>query len=542
MKDIEIIDRSKVRFRKKLFHESEILLAKCFNFEFNMEVGYIDATISLTSKRSMFEFIKLSFKNFSESPMEQSRRDVFYRELSSIYDELRGIVLERIERHLPYSKDMYAHQKDTLVDSFFKKNNFYALDMGLGKTLISASMSRLHQCKRTVIVCPAAVKFNWFRDLTKFGFNDLYFTIYDSRKSRSVKALNERFVIINYDIIGNFSGQLIESDVDHFIFDESHYLKNHNSIRYKAIKKLVDQFPEARITFLSGTPIKNRVNDIFAYLKLISHPLGSNYKKFLDEYTMKTVMRGNVKVNGGRNLQDLHVKLSNFMIRKTKEECLDLPEKIFFQYKYEMDDYRDEYSKVIKELSEKKEVSSLTGNLHSLNIITSRAKMKGIIEIAEDIIEQGRKVVIFGSYTDPIEELERYFGRACVKVTGTVDAYTRDQNVQRFHNDDDCTVFLGNMIAAGVGINLTNAQDVIFINFPFTPADLYQAMDRLHRIGQKSSVNVHYTFCEDSIDEYIYEIIVDKEKDINALIDKGKEVMERSNIAEILIKKLLNKE
>lgn len=538
--DIQINDNS-VLFHKKLWHESEIILAKCFGFDINIDTGKIEAIINQTSKRSLFEFIKLSFRNFSESPLEEERRNKFYEQLSQRYTAYNDIVDGEINKKLPYANKLYAHQKDTLKESFFRKYNFYALDMGLGKTLTSASMSRLHQCKRTVIMCPAAVKWNWFRDLTHFGFNELYFSIMDSRKSRNIRAFNERFVIVNYDIIDKFNKELLSGSIDHFILDEAHALKNAHSQRYKNLAKIVAANPNARITFLSGTPVKNRVNDAFAYLKLIGHELGSSYKKFLDEYTISTTGSRGTQIKGGRNLQDLHVKMSNFMIRKTKDQCLDLPEKIFLQYKYEMADYRAEYDKVIEELSQQKSISSLTGNLHSLNIITSKAKIPGIIEIAESIIEEGRKVVIFGGYTDPIETLQQHFGKACVVVTGSVDSFTRDQHVQRFHNDPECTVFIGNMVAAGVGINLTNSSDVIFMNFPFTPAELYQAMDRLHRIGQKSSVNVHYTFCEDSVDEYIYEIIVDKEKDINALIDNGKEVMIRDNITQLLISKLLNK-
>lgn len=541
MTDIEIINNETVRFQKLLYHESEILLAKCFGFFIDMEKGIIDADIRFTSKRSLFEFIKLTFKNFSESPLEVDRRNAFYANIAEMYKILADQVESVIIKRLPYHEKFYLHQRETLIESYYKQFNYYALDMGTGKTLISASLARMRQCKRTVIVCPAAVKWNWYNDLVKFGFNELYFTIMDSRKSRNVRAFNERFIIINYDMLSNFSKELLSSPIDNFIFDEAHALKNHNTARYKQVHKLVEANPTAPITFLSGTPVKNRVNDVFAYLKLIGHELGKSYKKFLDEYTISTTGRRGTQIKGGRNLQDLYIKLSNLMIRKTKAECLDLPEKTYLSYRYELSDYRDAYDKVIEELSKQKTISSLTGNLHSLNIITSKAKIKGIIEIAESIIEEGRKVVIFGSYTDPIEELEAYFGKACVKITGSVDSYMRDQHVQRFTNDPECTVFLGNMIAAGVGINLTAASDVIFINMPFTPSELYQATDRLHRIGQKSSVNVHYTFCDDSIDEYIYEIIMDKEKDIVALIDKGREVILRDNMVEILISKLLNK-
>ncbi len=545
MTDVSITADNKVRFQKKLWDDTEIVLAKCYNFSIDITsvVGIIEADPMFTDKRAMFEFIKFSFKSFSESTVHEHRRNAFYESLSSIYKGLDNAATEMINRFLPYADKLYAHQVESIQQTFYKKHNFLALDMGLGKSLISASISRIHQIPRTVIVCPAAVKWNWFRDLTsKFGFNELYFTILDSSKYRCVKAFNERFVIINYDILEKFSKELCSAPVGHFILDEAHYLKSHHIGRYKSFKKIAEQFPDARITLLSGTPVKNRVNDVFAYLKLIGHELGNNHKKFMDTYTLSTTTRGGSKVSGGKNLNDLYIKMANFMIRKTKEECLDLPGKIYLQYKYELDDYREEYNAVIEDLAKQKTISSLTGNLNSLNIITSKAKKKGIIEIANNIIEQGKKVVIFGGYREPLNDLELHFGNACVKIDGSVPAYERDQRVQRFTNDPECTVFLGNMVAAGVGINLTVASDVIFMNFPFTPAELYQATDRCDRIGQKSCVNVHYTFCDESIDEYIYEIIMDKERDINTLIDRGKEVNLRENITELLIKKLLKRE
>lgn len=540
--DIQIVEGRYVRFQKKLWAESELLLAKCFNFTIDIETGVIMCNLSLTSKKSLFEFIKVSFRNFNESPTEIDRKNKFFGDVQEIYYNIENYADSIIEPSLPYYDKFYLHQKQTTREIFYKLHNFLALDMGLGKSIISASISRVFKIPRTVIVCPAAVKWNWFRDLVKFGYNELYFTILDSSKYKTVRAFNERFVIVNYDMLSAFERELTSAPVGHFILDECHMLKNHQSARYKNLKKITDKFPEARITFLSGTPITNRVNDVFAYLKLINHELGHSHKKFLDEYTIKTSNRGGERVTGGRNLQDLHIKLSNFMIRRTKEECLDLPGKIFMSYRFEMDDYRDEYNKIIEEMSKLKDISSLTGNIHSLNIITSKAKIHGIKELAQTILETGKKVVIFGSYKDPINELEKHFGDSCVKIDGSVNSWMRDQLVQRFHNDPSTTVFLGNMKAAGVGINLTNASDVIYLNFPLSPAELYQSMDRLDRIGQKSCVNVHYTFCEESIDDYIYEIIVDKEKDIVALIDQGKEVMFRENIVETLMKKILKRD
>jgi len=543
MRDIELYDDGRIVFQKKMWHDSEIVLAKCYNFSIDFETGTIIAMVGLTFKKAIYHFIKLAFKSFSESLDNESRRNDFYSRLDAMYELKDNSVTVIMKNTLPYYDKFYQHQKDTLMQAFYHQFFFGALDMGLGKTAISASISRMMQAECTLIVCPAAVKWNWFRDLTSklWGFNELFFTILDRTKRRTITALNERFIIVNYDIIGNYEAYFATKNVRHIIFDESHYLKNHNSLRYKAVKKIVDLFPEAKITFLSGTPVANRVNDIFAYLKLINHELGQSHKKFITEFTVTTSGRGGERVTGGKNLQDLNMKLANFMIRKTKEECLDLPGKIFLSYRFELDDYRDEYDKIIEEMSQRKEFKNLNSDLHSLNILTSKAKLPGIKELAETIIESGKKVVIFGSYREPINELQEYFKERCVKIDGSVDSFTRDQHIQRFHNDPECMVFLGNMRAAGVGINLTNSSDVIFLNFPFTCAELYQATDRCDRIGQKFAVNVHYTFCDESIDEYIYEIIVDKEKDINALIDQGKEAVLRESTTEILMKKLLNR-
>lgn len=528
-----------------LWHDSERLLAQCFCFHIDYDTNIIEAEIKVTSKRALYEFIRLSFKNFSESPLEVESRNKFKEQISECYKALEVDIREEMAKMLPYNDKFYSHQGDTIVEAYHKKYNFLALDRRLGKTIISASLSRLHQCKRTVIISPATAKWNaWYRDLTtKFGFNELYFTILDSRKAHTTRAFMERFVVINYDIVGKFMPELLSEKVDHFIFDECHKIKSKSAQRTKHIKELVDSFPDARITFLSGTPIRNRVDDVFSYLNIIGHELGKSYKKFCDEFTTSVASRGGSRINGGRNLDDLKIKLSNFMIRKRKEDCMDIPKQTFTSYKFELDDYREEYDKIIEELSQQKEISSLTGNVHSLNIITSKAKFKGIVELADEIINAGEKVVIFSNYTAPIEMLENHFKKACVKITGAVPPHKRDSIVEEFKNNPEITVFLGNMEAAGEAINLSVASEIIIVDFPLIPGTLQQAVDRCLEIGKTKDINISYTFCEKSVDEYLYDLIVEKEGDINTVIDGRKESLTfNENIVQKLISKLLNKD
>lgn len=542
MTDIRIHEES-VIFHKALYHESELLLAKCYNFDINLETGEITAPLRFTSKQALFYFIELAFKNFWESPLQEDRKSNFLKQVDEIYAVYENHVSVTMGNKLPYSEKFKKHQIEATNFSFFNKNTFLALEMRLGKSIVSASLSRLLNIRKTVIICPASVKWSWFRQLTaEWGFNELYFTILDASKSKNIIAFQERFVIINYDVLGNFYNHLVQTPIGHFIIDESHRLKNHQTARFKNTKKLVDMFPDAKITLLSGTPIKNRVNDIFAYLKLTGHPLGSNHKRFLDEYAISTTSRGAQRVTGGKNLVDLRKKLANFMLIKTQDECLDLPKKMFLSYRYSLDDYREKYNAIIEELSQQKDISSLTGNLHSLNILTSLAKIKGIIEIAEDIIENGQKVVIFGSYKDPLNELEQYFGERCVKIDGSVPSQKRDTLVQRFTNDEKCEVFLGNMQAAGEGINLAVASNVIFINFPLTPDEIMQPLNRCENMNRKGILTICYTFCDESIDEYLYELIEDKQNEINTFTGKENLNIHRHNTVEHLVSKLLKRD
>jgi len=543
--DIEILNTSHVRMSKRLWHPAELVIAQCFNWHVDIDNGEITGSIVATDKKCFYDFIKLAFKSFSESVNEQNRRDSFYSELESIYTKIGNSVDEVCAVKLPYYNKFYVHQKEGIKFAFHNRCNFLAYQMRLGKSIISASLSRIFNIKRTIIICPAVAKFGWFRDLTSdtWGFNSLYFSLLDTSKSRQFLALQERFVIVNYDILEKNINYLTGSEVGHIIIDEAHKCKDRNSKRFKNVKKLVDHFPDARITMLSGTAIPNRFDDMFAYFKLTKHHLGESYKKFLDDFTVRSNIRGGERVTGAKNIADLRLKISNFMIVKTMDECFDMPEDIISRYTFEMDDYRDEYDKIILEMSQQKEISGLTGNIHSLNIITTKAKMKGMIEAIEDIVEETGKIVVFGTYKEPLQMLEDHFGSRCVKVVGGVSPFDRDRFKQQFWNDPHTQVFLANYEAGGEALDLSIASDFFTINFPLSPRELNQAKFRCKHPEKRKHIRIHHTFCENSIDEHIYNnIILNKEADINALLHGGKQVIQQENMVELLIKKILNKD
>lgn len=535
-----VISGYNIEMNKVLWQPNEIETAQCLGFEVNNNTIICD--MRCTAPEALKEFLDYCFKSFMTSPMEVDRKAKTMAVIKKVYQEMFLNVGKLLVKNVPYTNMFYRHQVFSLERMAYKKCNLLSLSQGLGKSCVSASLSRMFNIPKTIIICPAIVKWSFYRDLTEtFGFNPLYFTILDASQRSTVRALfEERFIIINYEMVKKHMAHLIKEDVGHIIIDEAQALKNSRSQRFHAISDLVDYHKNARLTLMSGTPVKNRVNDMFAYLKLMKHPLGSNYAKFLRDFTHTASGKGGTRVTGGKNLDDLQRKISNLIIRKTKEECLDLPPKIITKCYFELNDYREEYNNVLKDMVENqgKNIGSINGSIHTLNIITAKSKINGIIEMAENIIDQERKVVIFGSYTEPLAMLQHYFGNRCVLIDGSVPAKDRDNLIQRFLHDDKTTVFLGNMIAAGIGINLVNSSDIIYTNFPFTPSELEQSMDRSHRIGQVSSVNVYYTIGRDSLDEKLFNILSDKAGDISALIDKGNAVVPYTNVPEMLFKEL----
>lgn len=519
--------------KKNSFTADEIETADCLGFVYDQD-RTITVDLRKTAAQSLFDYLNRFSYEFMTQPYFAKQKELAFSQIRSVYNEVYQHFLTNYYPKLGYKRDLYKHQKQALCLMMYRQYNLLSFDMGLGKTITSGSMSKMFSVPRTIIIGPALVKWNWYRDMTDdWGYNPLYWTILDSRKAKCLRAFRERFVVCNYETIPKFWDELTRSEVGHIIIDECHYVKSSRARRTKEVAKLLKRFPKARVTMLSGTPVTNRVNDLFSYLKLVHHPLGKNHKEFLERYTKTKVTRGIQKVSGSKNIDDLRLKVSNFIIRKKTEECIDLPDLIIKNYYFEFEDIKGEYEETLSQLyktneeyevaeteQEKREIKfKARTNIHTLNRIVACAKVPQIIKLIDSLHEAGRKAIVFSSYTHPLELIEDHYRKKCVRIDGSVDSHSRDQLIEKFKHDPGVHVFVGNVKAAGVGINLVNANDVIFTNFPFTPDDLEQPYKRSHRIGQKNKVNVYYTIAERTIDEHIYGMIVDKSRDINFLID-----------------------
>lgn len=543
MIDIQLIGQEKVQMQKLMWHPSELTLAKCYNFHITEDNHTITASIPHTSFDSLKNFLDYSFKNFSESPIEEARRTNFYTQIQAIHNNIDEQVKALCRQYLPYFDKFYKHQVEGVRFAFYNRAVFLAFTMRLGKSIVAASLSRIFQINRTLIVCPSVAKMGWFMDLTEtWGFNPIYFTMLDASKSKTWRALQERFVICNYDTLEKHKAHILGAPIGHIIIDEAHRVKNRNSGRFAIMEEIADANPEAKITFLSGTAIANRFNDLFAYFKLTKHHLGENYTHFVDEFTVTKNGIGGNRVVGAKNIDDLRRKISNFMLVRTMDECFDMPEDIISKYTFELDDYKAEYDKIINEMKLSGNRAVLNGHLHSLNLVTSKSKIKGIIEIIEEIVEENGKVVVFASYTEPLEAVRDHFGDRCVFVDGSVSSSERYRRRTMFMEDPKIEIFFGNYLAAGEALDLSICSDVVTMNFPFTPRELQQALYRCKHPEKMKHLRIHHTFCKGSIDEHVYALLADKTRDINQLLHDGKDVLEAENMTELLIKKLLNRD
>ena len=550
-RNIDILDRYTVKFYKPVWTDNDIELASCLGIE-PKDDSYI-CDVRVTNNKSLFAFLKACFPSILLSNDSTHFRKELFSRLKKMYEDLYKEFLETHYPTLGYKKELYDHQKEAMAQMMYRKVNLLAFEQGLGKTLTSASMSKLLKVSKTIIVCPTLVKWNWLDDMTKdWGYDPLLWTILDRNKSKCLYAfLTERFMVINYEMVDKYMPYLTRGDVDHIIFDECHLIKNTQTRRFRHAFNLVKTFPNARITLLSGTPFTNRITDMFAYLKIAKHPLGKSITKFRDKYAISGG-RGN-RVTGAKDVDDLRAKISNFMIRRKADECLDLPPLLIKNYYFDVGELNNEYSEKMDQLAQLKieydqlegvekarKKTEMSGNIHTLNRLASESKVEPIIKLIDTLHEQGKKVIVFSGYTAPLDILEKHYKQGSVKINGSVGAHKRQSLIDRYKTDPNCNVFLGNFKAAGVGINLVNSNHVIFMNFPFTPDDLEQPYKRAHRIGQKEKVHVYYTIGRGTIDEHVYSIIKEKSQDINSLIDDNKNVVNYGSLQSQLFNSLIS--
>jgi hypothetical protein len=376
--------------------------------------------------------------------------------------------------------------------------------------------------KKILIICPSSNKINWEREIHMLQEYDT--SIISGRKWNPAK-----FTIINYDILKNFHTavkrgvkpdvvltDMVDSQFDLMIVDEAHYLKNHDSIRGMIVADLVKKLKMEYVWLLTGTPVANRPKDLYNLLKIIDHPLADNWQFYVKRYCdgkkiTRKLKSGQTKtiwlVDGSSNLDELSVRIKNVFMRRMKNEVIDMPDKIIVPTHQELSaseyiEYEGLWEEYLIKRAEEKKRGTPDRDLVELILLRQFIALKAVphtIEMAEDIIENGGKVIIFTSFSEELLTLQEHFGRRCVAHHGSMNSKDKQKSVDVFQNNSDIKVFIGNIMSAGVGITLTAADTVIFNSFDWVTGNNEQAEDRAYRIGQKNNVTVYYQLFQDTI-------------------------------------------
>lgn len=440
------------------------------------------------------------------------------------------------------------HQKLAIEKLAGSKRFILADDMGLGKTTATIIAALETGVKKILIVCPASLKINWQREIENYTDRSVYIS---EGKNFSIE---HDFVIVNYDILKNFydlknkdNSLITQGNFDLIILDEAHYVSNGQAAR----TKLVNSFSKncERVWLLTGTPMTNRPMNYFNLLSLIESPVSQNWMAYAIRYCQGyQFMAGKRKiwnVSGASNLEELRDRTSRQVLRRLKTEVLDLPEKIITPiylrlksklYEGLMGEYYDWYNK------NPDESTSLTvqfSKLMKVRQVIAEEKVKDTIELAENILEQDKKVIIFTNFTETLNQIADHFGKQAVKLDGSTSKPQRQYAVDQFQDNEKIKVFVGNVKAAGVGITLTAAEAVIINDLSFVPGDLAQAEDRAYRYGQKNSVSVYYPIFDNSIEGIIYDMVNHKKQNIGTVM--GDNIEEKGDFIGELMNKINNR-
>ena len=438
-----------------------------------------------------------------------------------------------------------SHQKEAIQKLVGNKKFILADDMGLGKTTSTIIAALETGAKKVLIICPATLKINWKREIENYSDKSVYIA-----EGKNFDGNND-FVIINYDIIKNFhdakkkdESKILDANFDLVVIDEAHYIKNAQAQRTKLINDIVKNID--RIWLLTGTPMTSRPIDYYNLLSLVDSPVAKNWMAYVIRYCagyqFKAGPRKVWNVMGASNLEELRDRTSGLTLRRLKEDVLDLPDKIITpvylrlkskEYEEVMGEYYNWYE---KNPEESKSLTVQFTKLTKIRQIIANEKITQTIELAENIIEQDKKVIIFCNFTESLNRICEHFGKSAVKIDGSMSKHERQLSVDRFQDDDKVKVFVGNIKAAGVGITLTAGEGVIMNDLSFLPSDHAQAEDRAYRYGQKNNVLVYYPIFENTIEGIIYDILANKKQVISTVLgdnvgggDIAEEILKRIN-------------
>lgn len=405
----------------------------------------------------------------------------------------------------------YPYQRKIIRKMVEMPKVILGAEMGTGKTIMSLLGMEYSGIKRLLILCPAIAQRNWHREISLCGYTG-EFQILSYDKARVPKRLAE----------------LKKYGHDGIVLDEAHYLKNSQAKRTRSVYGTacdgVGGLVEGctRVYALSGTIAPNNVTELFPHLRFMcSEEVKRTFWSFRSRYCSMRETRYGVEVTGARNVKELKTILNTVYIPLRQKEALpDLPPITFSDKEVDPIDAKESLLK-LKEMEKIPEVQAMVAHLENasrpapLNLqehvatlrrLIGSAKVAAAAEFILDIVEHSsEKLIVFCYHRHVLAHLQELLLKrvSCVRVDGACSQKQRYDAIAKFRTDKNCKVFIGQLNACGTAITLTEANQVVFVEQDWTPANNLQAAKRAHRIGQDRPVFVSNLMLHNSIDERI---------------------------------------
>lgn len=417
------------------------------------------------------------------------------------------------------------YQRSGITYMLEHRRSMQADEMGLGKTL--QALAACEACKGfpALVLAPASLLRNWRNEIGRWLPHRVVQII---AKGKTAVDPAAEIVIASYDVAKGHEG-IKSASWATVIADESHALKNGNSARAKALGPVIAGAKNRWL--LSGTPIKNRPADLIEPLKMLGHldSLGG-WRTYVTRYCNGRQGRFGWEIDGASNLNELRTHLAALgFVRRVKADVLtELPPKIRTVLPIELDaaggrGIRDAEAALRDIIAGKARAladvanddaggqrGDVLGALARLRRAVGVAKIAAACEWIDDALAQGEKPLVFAHHVDVLDGLQEHLrdaGVGYVRLDGSTPVQARQDLVDRFQGDEKVRVFLGSMSAAGQGITLTAASQVLITEQAWTPAEMDQSEDRAHRIGQTDTVIATHLIAVGTIDEPVLELI-----------------------------------
>lgn len=388
---------------------------------------------------------------------------------------------------------LLPHQQEGVEFILNNSSAFVCDDMGMGKTrtVIEAMIQRSQF--PILVICPSALKLNWRNEIARWVGIDL-----------EIDNLEQDIIITNYERMNKYKFEIQALPIKQLVLDESHSFKEDSSKRTQLALAWSRKIPYKIL--ISGTPMLNRPRELITQMEILNniHKVGGR-EKFLEKYCNPRHSQYGIDYSGCSDLQELRQTMNGIWLRRTKDDLENkLPTKTIVPIP-------------IIELNQPAPTSFRDIERYDRAVLYK--KLDASVDFIEQLLERDEKVVVFVHHKDIGKALNMKFPDASVIVGGQSPVH-RQLNIDNFQLHDT-QIIICSLQASAVGLTLTASRCAVFIEYPWSPALLAQAQDRVHRLGQDKDVFIFYLYGQGSIDEYRLNTNSFKKAVIDYIVDGG---------------------